>query len=140
MRIMVATHGTEACEDIFHQLRTILATPAALSELVVVTVIDSGDSAMQSLSDVLPVDSRGAEEAQQTLNRARQLLGPLAEKAYFRELAGSPGPEIIRFAREVGPQLLVVGCRTRVGLDRLVMGSVSAHVVANAPCSVLVVK
>ncbi|MBC7544721.1 MAG: universal stress protein [Candidatus Sericytochromatia bacterium] len=140
MRIMIATHGSEACEDIFHQLKLILVTPAALSEVVVVTVIDQGDSAMQALSGILPTDTRGVEDAQQTLDRARQLLGPLADKAYFRQLSGTPGVEIVRFAREVGAQLLVVGSRTRHGLDRLVMGSVSAHVVANAPCSVQVVK
>lgn len=140
MRVMIATQGSEACEEIFHQLRQIVGSPAVLSEIIVVTVIDSANPALEMLGAALPATNAGAEEAQRTLDRARQLLGPMGDKAYFRTLNGPPGPEIVRFAREIGAQLLVAGSRTRHGLDRLVMGSVSAHIVANAHCSVLVIK
>jgi nucleotide-binding universal stress UspA family protein len=140
MRVMIATQGSDACEEIFHQLRQIVSNPAVLSELVVVTCVDSVAPALQMLGGTLQQNTSGAEEAERTLDRARQLLGPLADKAYFRTLHGPAGGEIVRFAREIGAQLLVVGSRTRQGMDRLVMGSVSAHVVSNAPCSVLVIK
>jgi nucleotide-binding universal stress UspA family protein len=140
MRVMIATQGTEACEEIFHQLRQIISNPAVLSELIVVTVVDNTAPSMQLLGGAMPSNTTGTEEAQYTLDRARQLLGAMGDKAYFRTLTGSAGPEIVRFAREIGAQLLVVGSRTRHGMDRLVIGSVSAHVVSNAHCSVLVIK
>jgi nucleotide-binding universal stress UspA family protein len=137
---MIATQGSEACEEIFHQLRQIVANPAVLSEIIVVTVVDNSNPALQLLGSALPENSGAAADAQRTLDRARQLLGPMGDKAYFRTLNGPAGAEIVRFAREIGAQLLVVGSRTRHGMDRLVMGSVSAHVVSNAHCSVLVIK
>jgi nucleotide-binding universal stress UspA family protein len=140
MRVMIATQGSEACEEIFHQLRQIVSNPAVLSEIIVVTVVDNANPALEMLGASLPPNNLAAEEAQRTLDRARQLLGPMGDKAYFRTLNGPAGAEIVRFAREIGAQLLVVGSRTRHGLDRLVMGSVSTHVVSNAHCSVLVVK
>ncbi len=55
-------------------------------------------------------------------------------------LAGDPAVEIVRFARERGVDLLVVGKHGRCRLERLVLGSVAAKVVRNAPCPVMVVR
>lgn len=139
MRVVIATEGSEASEEVFAQLRRILPSPAVLSEIFVVTVSEPGPMAGLDLLGALP-DQAGMDQADLALDKARKALGPLADKAYFRKLAGPPGAEIVRFAREIGCQLLVVGSRNRHGIDRMVMGSVSSHVVTNAPCSVLVIK
>jgi nucleotide-binding universal stress UspA family protein len=55
-------------------------------------------------------------------------------------LPGSPADEIVRFARERGPDLLVLGTHGRRGVERLLLGSVAERVVREAPCSVLVVR
>ena len=47
---------------------------------------------------------------------------------------------ILRVAAEQNPDLIVMGSHGRLGLKKLLMGSVASHVVAHAPCSVLVVK
>lgn len=51
-----------------------------------------------------------------------------------------PREELVDFAKREGVDLIVVGSHGRSGLKRLLMGSVSSHVVSHAPCSVLVVK
>lgn len=51
-----------------------------------------------------------------------------------------PRDALLDAARKSGADLLVVGSHGRSGLAKLLMGSVSAHVVAHAPCSVLVVR
>jgi nucleotide-binding universal stress UspA family protein len=55
-------------------------------------------------------------------------------------LVGDPREVLIEVASAERADLLVVGSRGNTGIARLMLGSVSSHVVAHAPCSVLVVK
>ncbi len=57
-----------------------------------------------------------------------------------RVLQGDPREVLVDVARSEGAELVVVGSHGRTGLAKLVLGSVAAHVVAHAPCSVMVVK
>lgn len=54
-------------------------------------------------------------------------------------LAGRPGPELVRTAREQQVELIVMGVQGRSALDRWLFGSVTQHVVRQAPCAVLTV-
>ena len=55
-------------------------------------------------------------------------------------LEGSPKDVIVDEAREWGADLIVVGSHGYGRLRRMVLGSVAGAVVANAPCSVQVVR
>ncbi len=55
-------------------------------------------------------------------------------------LQGDPAEEIVRYCRDAGIDLVVMGTHGRTGLERLLMGSVAEKVLRDAPCSVLVVK
>jgi len=55
-------------------------------------------------------------------------------------LQGDPATEIVRYARDAGIDLIVMGTHGRTGLERLLMGSVTERVMREASCSVLVVK
>jgi nucleotide-binding universal stress UspA family protein len=55
-------------------------------------------------------------------------------------LQGDPATEIVRYARDAGVDLIVMGTHGRTGLERLLMGSVAEKVLRDASCSVLVVK
>jgi nucleotide-binding universal stress UspA family protein len=55
-------------------------------------------------------------------------------------LEGDPAEEIVRYARDAGIDLIVMGTHGRTGLERLLMGSVAERVLLDALCSVLVVK
>lgn len=55
-----------------------------------------------------------------------------------RVLAGAAGPAICDHAAETGARAIVIGTRGRGGIARALLGSVSDHVVRNAPCPVLV--
>jgi len=55
-------------------------------------------------------------------------------------LEGDPATEIIRYARDAGIDLIVMGTHGRTGIDRLLVGSVTEKVMREAHCSVLAVK
>lgn len=55
-------------------------------------------------------------------------------------VAGEPADEIIRLANIYQADLIVIGNRGLTGLNRILQQSVSSQVVADAPCSVLVVR
>lgn len=55
-------------------------------------------------------------------------------------LEGDPHEAVVEYATDHGVDLVVVGTHGKTGLDRLVMGSVSAHVVRSAPMPVLTVR
>ncbi len=50
-----------------------------------------------------------------------------------------PHAEIVAMARELGPDLIVLGRRGKRGLARMMVGHATAHVAGNAPCNVLMV-
>lgn len=55
-------------------------------------------------------------------------------------LEGNPSREIVRAASEGDYDLLVMGTSGRVGLDRLLLGSVTERVVRRSPIPVLTVR
>jgi nucleotide-binding universal stress UspA family protein len=55
-------------------------------------------------------------------------------------LEGDPATEIVRYGRDAGMDLIVMGTHGRTGVERLLLGSVAEKVLRDAPCSVLVVK
>ena len=59
---------------------------------------------------------------------------------YVHVRIGKPAAEILIVARDVGADLIIVGSRGMTGLERLVVGSVSEHVVREAGCSVEVAR
>ncbi len=55
-------------------------------------------------------------------------------------LEGDPAGQIVRYADDIGADVIVLGTHGRTGVDRLVLGSVAEKVMRDSTCSVLVVK
>ena len=53
---------------------------------------------------------------------------------------GVPHEEIVRAARDLKADMLVLGTHGRTGVTKFFLGSVAARVVATAPCPVLTVR
>jgi len=88
---------------------------------------------------------QGAEEemttqAQDLAGRVEKELRDAGLSTESRVVKGDPRDVLVDAARSINADLLVVGSHGRTGLAKLVLGSVAAHVVTHAPCSVLVVK
>ena len=77
---------------------------------------------------------------QALIDRAQDRLRRAGFAVEGRLLTGDPREQILEAIEREHVGLLVVGSHGRTGLARLLLGSVSSHAVAHAPCSVLVVK
>jgi nucleotide-binding universal stress UspA family protein len=78
------------------------------------------------------------EEATAALERTRSALGVAIVQSHIER--GAPGPVLCDRARALGADVMAVGSRGRGAIRRALLGSVSSHVVHNAPCAVLVLR
>src|SRR5207248_1200904 len=84
----------------------------------------------------------GGEEDQTYWQKQLEQIRPVDPNIAVQHvfLRGDPASQIVRYARESGIDLVVMGTHGRTGLERLLMGSVAEKVMREAACSVLVVK
>lgn len=61
-------------------------------------------------------------------------------RVHTRILTGSPSREIVRLAKEMKADLVVIGTHGRTGLRHVFLGSVAENVVRLAPCPVLTLR
>ena len=107
------------------------------AELLVVSVIDHAGEVATGRR--LPRSDQRREArtsaAQQLVARGRQQ----GVRTSFLVWEGEPGPAILEAAVSESADLIVVGSHRRGPVQRVLLGSVSEHVVRNAHCPVLVV-
>ena len=85
-------------------------------------------------------DLKIKKEGEDALAYAR-VKGEKAGVKITTEMArGYPPEQIIKFAKDQGVDMIVVGHLGRSGVERILLGSVSEAVVRNAHCPVLVVR
>jgi universal stress protein A len=107
--------------------------------LLIVSVIDPGQLRLPGGPFSQRVDQVRAEResaAQKLVDRGRRL----GMRVDFLIWEGEPGESIVAAAEAEGADLIVVGSHGRGAVGRFLIGSVSDHVVRNAPCPVLVVR
>jgi universal stress protein A len=114
------------------------------AELVLLHVVEN--VTVGYASDLFPVPM--AEVFQEISGYARAELGKLGHEARERGLSavkelvvqGKPSNEIIRFAKENGVDMIVLGTHGKGMLDQALFGSTTERVVRRAPCPVLTVR
>lgn len=134
-RIVCATDFSE------HSLRAVsFATSfaeAGPSPLSLMTVIDwpFGDSTGPD-----PVTQLRQSLEQEATASLTKLIGEEQEgQIDVAVRRGKPGHEIVRYARDVLADLIIVGVSGRGALDRALLGSTAEQVLRDAPCPVLTV-
>jgi len=70
--------------------------------------------------------------------RVERLTLPGGKRA--RVLVGAPAAEILRYAKAIGADLIVVGSHGRRSIQQVFLGSVADRVLHEASCPVLVVR
>ena len=110
-------------------------------EIELATVIDPDElAAALAPTDGIATD-RELVESGYVHNRARDAAEAIGRSVDFEVLHDSnPSRALVRFAEAESAAMLALATHGRGGLARLVMGSVSMHVVHRAPCPVLAVR
>ena len=142
LTVLLCTDGSDLAHEALREGLAVLGRP---DRVVLATVIDEPDLSLvvgsghaggvmsPQEADALHAEHRAA--AEQTLEAARSKLG--LDGAEPIVLMGAPGPALCDYATSLPASVIVLGTRGRGGLRRAVLGSVSDHVVRNAPCPVL---
>jgi nucleotide-binding universal stress UspA family protein len=121
----------------------------ALRKAVDMAKKENAELTIYSAYSVLPdVEGFSLEPRELLVQRAKDIVArgkAIAEKAdvfakTFVESVYSPADDIVRYAERNNIELIVLGHKSRSGLERLLVGSVAVKVVTYAPCSVLVVR
>jgi len=110
------------------------------ASLEVVHAVEAGIPYLATLELVLPKEMFGRlhEDARQRLDQAASESSGLQVSSLVT--SERPAGAICDVASKVGANLVIVGSRSRHGVDRVLLGSVAERVVRRAPCSVLVVR
>lgn len=132
-------HALEALQWIRRQ-----AWPAGTRVLVVSAVRAPVTAYAEVYAPAIPYPSEMVEELtrhhEELTMRAEAELREAGFSTGARVLQGDPREVLVDTVKTEGADLLVVGSHGRTGLAKLVLGSVASHVVAHAPCTVVVVK
>jgi nucleotide-binding universal stress UspA family protein len=142
LTVLLCTDGSELADTALADGLAVLGRP---DRLVIATVIDPFVPPVVGIG-VAPamispyvadqvIDERRQEGQAQVEATCRALGKPDAE---ITILTGAPGPALCELAASLQASVVVIGTRGRGGLRRAVLGSVSDHVVRNAPCPVVV--
>ncbi|MES2210280.1 MAG: universal stress protein [Chloroflexota bacterium] len=136
-RILLATDLSPASEEA--GLQALDLARGLSAELLIVSVIDPRSLRLPGGRFGARVDQirTGREAAAQELVSRGRAAGV---RVTFLIWEGEPGESIVDAARSEQVDFVVVGSHGRGSVGRFFLGSVSDHVVHNAPCPVVVVR
>jgi nucleotide-binding universal stress UspA family protein len=141
-RILLATDGSEEAE--LAALRAVELAERTDSELHVVHV-GVVPRFLESYPGTLGYERKLYEQIEEeSRQRLRELswrvkvVGGNVARSHLR--MGAVDQEVVALAKELGANLIVMGCRGHRGIRRVIEGSISNGVIRHAPCPVLVVR
>jgi nucleotide-binding universal stress UspA family protein len=120
---------------------------APAERTLLVTVLEPLDASLVTGVSGFGAGVLSPQQYDEAADARRTAAGEILEQAVIelgltdveaRIVEGDPGRALCDLAAEVAATVIVMGTRGRGGLRRAVLGSVSDHVVRNAPCSVLI--
>lgn len=132
-RVLLATDlgpssaaATEAAIDLAKDLK---------GSLLVVSVLDPGRP-MPFGARIDQLRERRERGAREVADRARAA----GVAAAFLVWQGEPGPSVVAAAEAEEADFIILGSNERRRVARLILGSVSDHVLRSAPCPVVIVR
>jgi nucleotide-binding universal stress UspA family protein len=145
-KVLIATDGSDFSIAAAKRAAEILDPAASITVITViplpvmpaaapVTGLDAGPIVTPEATEEL--DQALHQEAQASLQRTVDALGRPAER---RLEIGDPAAEVCRVAEEGGFDAIALGSHGTGLMKRVLLGSVSHHVLHHAPCPVLVVR
>lgn len=141
--IMIATDGSELSERGVDQGLALARALGARATVLNVTV-PLGGFAMEALVQGAAVDFYDAQVKAEALRLERAATGKAAAAGvaanFLQVMEEEPAAAILRLSVEKGCDLIVMASHAREGIERLVLGSQTAKVLAHSTLPVLVVR
>lgn len=135
MRVLLATDGSGHSEE---AVRAVAERPwPNNTEVKVMSMVNP---VVYSFEELGLYKGGKTERAHRAINEAARVLTGAGLRVTAEVVAGRPARRIVRAAREMGADLIIVGTEDRGGLNRLLRGSVSEDVAGAAHCSVSIVR
>jgi nucleotide-binding universal stress UspA family protein len=150
--VLVATDGSPTCDLAVGNAIDLCAAIGARLTVVTVAPATPTDADLDSAADPLGAAEEGAAALRRgdpeapghtAAGRARTACERARERGVEADCVvyeGTAGSAILHAAGSAGADLIVVGSHARGGLGRMVLGSVSDHVVRHALVPVMVVR
>lgn len=137
MKVLVATDGSE------HSMKAVKrALELAEKEGAQVTLMSVAYYAKSDFDDMPPnIQDRLEAQAADALKKAKAIFDEKGIKVDLVLEAGVvPANNIIKRAEDGKFDRIIMGSTGLTGLSRVLIGSTAAKVVANAPCSVSIIR
>lgn len=119
-----------------HRFLALSVVPPAFAAAAAVSPMDTHPTIVDPVLEE-SIEAHDRAESSEELAALAEVLEvpvePLVE-------VGEPGPTICEVAARTGADIIVMGSHGHGWLQRVLMGSVSTHVLHHAPCPVLVVR
>lgn len=141
---MILLHPTDFSEDAdAAEAQTVRLAHALGGEIVLLHVAAEAPGHAEGLLNTREIEQVYQEQrkwATATLDERVAAIRAHGLAARFILRAGPPADEIVKAARELHADLVVMGTRGRGGIERLFLGSVADRVIRGAPCPVVTVR
>jgi nucleotide-binding universal stress UspA family protein len=119
-----------------HRFVTLAVVPPVFVPTASTSPMDTHPTLVDAeLEEQMETEQREAQDAE--IHELDAILGIKAEHLVE---TGEPGPTICDVAAQVGAEIVVIGTHGHGWIKRVLMGSVSTHVLHHAPCPVLVIR
>jgi nucleotide-binding universal stress UspA family protein len=145
MRILVATDGSRAAHRALDFVAGLAWAPGTSIRVIEVVETDTGVVPVRPLlglaeGEADELESTALRRASATISACKRHLGGHDFEVEGGVLRGRPAGEIVNEARRFAADLIVLGSRGHGTIEAMLLGSVSAEVVARASVPVLVVR
>lgn len=147
MRVLIGTDGSDdAIHAANHALR-LLAPPEVVTVACVTDVPAVETAGLESgfgggIASAEEIDAAREASAHAAAGALERTVAALETKAPVeqRSEVGDAGSLLCVLAKDLDADVVVVGSRGHGRIRRALLGSVSTHVVHNAPCPVIIVR
>ncbi|MGI5837595.1 MAG: universal stress protein [Chloroflexota bacterium] len=137
-KILVPLDGSALAETAIPHATLLASATRAKLELIRITILRFHQQSGKGGFTVK--EEADKEEAVSYLQEWQRRLESQGLEVSFRVMSGSVAESIIKYARQIQSDLIVMTTHGRTGTRLWAYGSVAYGVLRNAPCSVMVVR
>jgi nucleotide-binding universal stress UspA family protein len=143
VHVLIATDGSDISVEAATRGIAMLRPDRKVTLMTVLGELPGADASgfagsVYSEEEQRELEASARAEVAAELDRTAEALGGVDADRIVE--VGDPASAICEIAERIGADVIVIGSHGRGFVQRVVLGSVSEHVVRHAPCPVLVVR